>query len=896
MRRSTGPRLTDRPTAVRTLLDAGADINAQNNMGATPLHVAATNQGADIVTLLLDAGAELNAGASAWGTSLLHAISGRRGMSHDRRSRGMSEAAINALLEAGADLNAANSAGTTPLMESLEPQRREGTLADLPMRLLALGADPNSQDTQGRTPLLAAASAEGPAVIRALLEAGADPHALTNDGASALHRAAVAGIPEIIPILADAGVDPNGLNELAQAPLHLVVIPSRSNRWWYPYGNEATRSPTALRASALLEAGADPNARNPEGDTPLHLSLWHRDSTLVPELVQGGADVDARNDKGETPLRVARAQGRRSTIRALLRLGADPDARDNSGQLADPVCYWDPGGGIPASAPAESVRGCLESGIPVDARDEEGATYLARMVSSRSCCADFANVLQVFVAAGADVNARDDAGRTPLHRAVANPGRIPRGLLPVVISALLDAGADPNARDSEGSAPLHLAAGGAGASPVVSLLAEAGADLDARNDAGETPLHIAFRGDASATALTLLQFGADPAAPDAAGVIPDPAACDRWGTATFFTFATADIVAGCIASGTSVRSVHGRGSRATTLISVAAGSSRDPEAISVLLEAGADLHVRDPFFQYTPLHHAARTGVADVARALLEAGADPDAWATGFNIDWGWGWTPLHLAAWSNPDPDVVKALLEAGADFDAPSGERFREGNTPLHNAGTNPNPGVAAAMLDAGADVNALSHGGRTPLHEAAAEGSNPAVIELLIAAGADVNARDNNGDTPLHSAAWYNPHPQIATALIAGGADVNARDPDGYVPSGRRANERTPLFMAIRRYGVFSGGQPMPSRFNVPVVAALVRGGADLDHTDAFGQTALHAAALARPAAFPLLIRLGADPNIRDAYGKTPLDYAIESGSLEGLPAVRRVREAMRRSREP
>jgi len=80
------------------------------------------------------------------------------------------------------------------------------------------------------------------------------------------------------------------------------------------------------------------------------------------------------------------------------------------------------------------------------------------------------------------------------------------------------------------------------------------------------------------------------------------------------------------------------------------------------------------------------------------------------------------------------------------------------------------------------------------------------------------------------------------------------------------------------------------NVQVVEVLVRAGADLEQTDGSGQTALHAAARWSPVAFPLLLRLGADPNVRDADGKTPLDYAFANRLLQGLPEVRRMREAM------
>lgn len=882
----------ENPSAVTFLLEAGADISARNNMGATPLHSAIDNEGAEVVTVLLEAGAHIDAGAGSEGTPLLHAVSATYWGRTLRWE--ISDAPINALLEAGADVNAPDAAGMTPLVASIDFSRRGPALVDLPTRLLALGADPNTPDGEGRTPLHAAAAVEGPAVIRALLEAGADPDALTDDGVSPLHAAAISGKPEAVNLLISAGADPNGPADAPRTPLHHAI--RHPELAWSAFTGDTLWS---LRAFALLDAGADPHVRTEEGDTPLHLlaSGQRFDTALASRLVRAGADVDARNHKGQTPLHMARARDRLAAVRRLLELGADPEARDSAGRVADPVCYWGPGGVISADAwgflarsPAESLRGCLESGVSVDARDEEGATFLARMMSaSRGCCTDFDNVLSVFVAAGADVNAPDTAGRTPLHRASAND-------LPRVMSALLDAGADVNARDSQGSTPLHAAAGKWpwwGASDTsVRLLAAAGADLNARNNEGETPLDIARNRNATATAQTLIELGTDPAAVGGADAAPDPAACEQWGTESFFATASAEVVADCIAAGADVRAVAGEPYSAAKPLVHAAGSTRDPAVISVLLEAGADLHGQENDQHHTPLHNAAENGTAEVVRTLLEAGADPNTWAMGLGIDWGWGWTPLHLAARSNRDPDAVSALIEAGADLDARSGTRYREGNSPLHYAGQNPNPAVTAVLLDAGADVNARSRTGRTPLHEAAAHASDPGVIELLVEAGADVNAHDANGYTPLHSAAWFNPRPEITAALIAAGADVNARDPEEYVPAERGANYRTPLFMSLYRGGVFIGGQPMPARRQVSVVEVLVRAGADLEATDGSGLTALHAAARWSPFAFPLLLRLGADPTVRDAEGKTPLDYAFETRTLQGLPEVRRMREEMHR----
>ena len=93
--------------------------------------------------------------------------------------------------------------------------------------------------------------------------------------------------------------------------------------------------------------------------------------------------------------------------------------------------------------------------------------------------------------------------------------------------------------------------------------------------------------------------------------------------------------------------------------------------------------------------------------------------------------TPLHLAAYENPDPAAIAALIEAGADVNA----RIGGGATPLHGAAlNNPELAVIAALIKGGANVNAQMLSDYTPLHAAAKEPRNPAVIEALLEAGAD------------------------------------------------------------------------------------------------------------------------------------------------------------------
>jgi len=845
------------------LVRAGADVNAAGNDSIAPILLAAYDE--PVTTLLLEAGADVHARTPREGTAL-----------HRAGTAGV----VDALLAAGADVDAPSFFGT-PLMRSVRRSPRD-SLSEVAHRLLERGADPNALDD---------AAFAGPAVISALLDAGADPLLADRNGETLIHTLAkYSSVGSKIPLLLDAGVDVNIPNNNGETPLHLAAGGSRSS----------------ANVALLLELGADPGLRTVEGDTPLHsamATLLRPDSATIAALVAAGADINARNDRGMTPVQVAWTLGRSEVVDQLMALGASPVARQDG--VVDLACDWS-GFRALRNTPIASVRGCLEAGTPLDARGELGQVLLTALAASGNHGARTLEMLALFLEAGVDVNGRDNFGRNPLHTVAGSFGDAGAGTV-AFARALVDAGADVNARDRRGRTPLHTAAGsdrtGLGDSLVV-LLLEAGAEVNARTETGVTPLHLAV--NHPATAAALLEKGADPTAVDDSGYVADPVHCRNFVTRSFFALATPEIVARCIEEGASVNvAVSDPGSRFATdpfgprPLHTAVQSARDPAAITALLDAGAALHGRNED-DHAPLHHAAAKGTPAIVRTLLAAGAQVDMRASGFSVDVGWDWTPLHLAARSNPDEEVVRALLEAGADANA----RGYYGQTPLTLAARNANPAVATLLLEAGADVNAREWMGRTALHAAASSNENLAVIDLLLEAGADVQAVGSyaeeyrriysplDGVTPLHEAAASNRNPAVVTALVLAGAEVDTGRPRdaAAVPIEHAGTFLTEIAIA----NITDPGQESPLHLaalgnrNPAIIETLVALGADLESRGRDGRTALHMAARSNPHAFLALLALGADDTVVDDEGLTPWDYAKENSALRGLPEVRRMRE--------
>jgi uncharacterized protein len=429
--------------AVRTLLSQRADVKAVQPDGAGVLHWAAHWDDVEMAGMLIEAGADVNARNDLGVTPLLVA------------STNASAPMVDRLLAAGANPNVASVGGESPLLVAA----RAGNAAVV-TSLLAKGAQVDaSEPVRGQTALMWAAANRRAEVVRALIQGGASIHArstivpreyqtgsryvayddvrfvvkVDDGGFTPLLFAARSGDAPTADLLLAAGAK---LDEPAPSGASPLVIAAHS-------GNRDV-------ALLLLERGAEPNAAG-AGYTALHAAVLRGDLKVVEALVARGAKVDAPLERGTpvrrysqdyafsadligaTPFWLAARYGDLPLMRALAESGAHTRfiMADGSNALIAAVAA---SSGFGSGDRRERYLTPVEIAARVEA-DEERVTLEAA---------------QLALALGSEINHVNRNGDSALHLAAG------QGLV-TVVQFLAEHGAALDVKNKRGLTPLGLA-------------------------------------------------------------------------------------------------------------------------------------------------------------------------------------------------------------------------------------------------------------------------------------------------------------------------------------------------------------------------------------------------------------------------------------------------------
>ncbi len=242
--------------------------------------------------------------------------------------------------------------------------------------------------------------------------------------------------------------------------------------------------------------------------------------------------------------------------------------------------------------------------------------------------------------------------------------------------------------------------------------------------------------------------------------------------------------------------------------------------MSVTMKA---LHRAGIFVRYVLLASALLSGLMLSGCDDENYTEDESAYApSGFDVE-------SFVEAAGEGDYDTVFNMVKNGVDVNA----KNSKGQTALMRAVYNRQQDIVRLLLTHKADPEIRTPDGNSVLVNAARVGDR-GIVELLLDAGVDINEQDADpaGVTAINIAA-YRENVQVFNLLLERGADYS-------IPS---ANGFTPLLSAVK-----SG--------NLPIARKLLAKGADLEHKNNSGQTALKIAQLNKhPAMIGLLERAGA-----------------------------------------
>lgn len=181
---------------VKSLIEAGVDINYQDSYGSTALIMACQYDFVDIGRQLVEAGADLSIRSKSGHTPLMAAAQA-------------SEELFDLLVSRGADMSVKLKDGTSAFTLSISGALSERIGLGIAKKLLDNGADVDesatSCPTEGYTCLMMAARNQRPDIVNFLVEEGADVNASAADGNTPLSLAEEEDDQEMVALLKQLG-------------------------------------------------------------------------------------------------------------------------------------------------------------------------------------------------------------------------------------------------------------------------------------------------------------------------------------------------------------------------------------------------------------------------------------------------------------------------------------------------------------------------------------------------------------------------------------------------------------------------------------------------------------------------------------------------------------------
>jgi len=262
---------------IRTLINAGFDIDCELKYGSSALMIAASRGHTELVDVLAAHGAKLN-----------------------RRNR----------------------FGATALMEASEKGHH-----DVVRKLVALGAEINLPHNNGNTALLAATFRRDIKTIRVLLELGADPEVANFDGWNARRWAESEANPALMDVFGIKHEKEHQEGEKTNSEESELTPPASNGKsaandaFWTAFMRAAS-SGDLTTVRRLADDGVEINGQSPNGTTALMAAVKNGHADTVFELLEMGADLNLTDGDGLSALAWAARRGQVMIVEALKGKGA----------------------------------------------------------------------------------------------------------------------------------------------------------------------------------------------------------------------------------------------------------------------------------------------------------------------------------------------------------------------------------------------------------------------------------------------------------------------------------------------------------------------------------------------------------------------------------------------